>query len=261
VPDPDNDGDGVVDGEDHCPLVAGPVAFAGCPDGDGDGVADDVDRCPAEPEDVDQFEDTDGCVDPDNDGDGVLDGGDRCPLEVGVAANEGCPDPDGDGDGIVDRLDNCPTEAGKAKFQGCKDKQLVNIVDGALVIIESVYFKLNKAIIEKRSYKLLDNVAAVITSHPGLRIQVEGHTDNQGDDAYNKDLSQRRAQAVVDYLGRKGVEVARLVAAGFGEERPLADNGTKAGRAQNRRVVFTILKGGDGVTSTQQGAGDDTLER
>jgi outer membrane protein OmpA-like peptidoglycan-associated protein len=105
---------------------------------------------------------------------------------------------------------------------------------------------------------LLDNVAAVLTSHSQLKIQVEGHTDNQGDDRYNKKLSQRRAEAVVAYLGKKGIAGARLVAKGFGEDKPIADNNTEEGRAQNRRVVFTILSGGDNVKTRVQGAGDDT---
>lgn len=262
VPDPDNDADGVLDGEDNCPLQAGAVANLGCPsvDTDGDGIMDNVDQCPDAAEDLDGFGDADGCPDPDNDSDGVFDGADRCPLEAGPAENAGCPDPDTDGDGVVDRMDNCPAEPGEAKYNGCKSKQLVSITDGSLVIIESVYFKTNKAVIEKSSFKLLDNVAAVIVSHSGMRVQVEGHTDSQGNDASNKDLSQRRAEAVVTYLAKKGVEASRLVAKGFGEESPIASNDTKAGRQQNRRVVFTILKGGEGVSTTVQGADGSTIE-
>ena len=81
----------------------------------------------------------------------------------------------------------------------------------------------------------------MLAAHGALVIRVEGHTDSQGDDAYNLELSQRRAQAVVDYLVGKGVDRARLQAKGFGEARPLADNRTRDGRAENRRVVFTII--------------------
>ncbi|MEZ4365779.1 MAG: Ig-like domain-containing protein [Kofleriaceae bacterium] len=263
VPDPDNDGDGIVDGEDRCPNEAGIVETSGCApvDSDGDGLYDHVDACPQEPEDADGFKDDDGCLDDDNDNDGVLDTVDRCPMESGPAANGGCPDTDRDGDGVVDRLDNCPDEKGTAARQGCAKKQLVTITDGRLDILESVYFKTNKAVIEKRSYKLLDNVADVLTAQGHLRVRVEGHTDSQGNDEFNKDLSQRRADAVVAYLVGKGIDAGRLEPVGYGEEQPVADNATKAGRASNRRVVFTIL-GGDGtVKTTEQGAGTDTLER
>ncbi|HEX2626944.1 MAG TPA: OmpA family protein, partial [Candidatus Limnocylindrales bacterium] len=224
-------------------------------DRDGDGILDVADKCPDQAEDKDGFEDADGCPDPDNDKDGTPDVADACPMDAGPAENKGCPDTDKDGDGIVDRLDKCPTEQGLAKNAGCPD---VSIGDGRLDIIESVYFKTDRAEIEPRSFDLLDKVAAVLASHAKLTIQVEGHTDSQGDDAYNKKLSQRRTEAVVAYLVKKGIAKSRLVAKGFGEEKPIADNHTAEGRAQNRRVVFTILGGGDDVKTRVQGAGDDT---
>jgi outer membrane protein OmpA-like peptidoglycan-associated protein len=87
----------------------------------------------------------------------------------------------------------------------------------------------------------LRNVAAVIKNHPEVTaVVVEGHTDNQGSAAHNKDLSQRRAEAVMLFLTQNGVDRARLRAAGFGPDRPIMDNRTKAGRAANRRVEFRI---------------------
>jgi large repetitive protein len=249
-PDPDNDKDGVLDHDDRCMNVPGLAALQGCPDRDGDGIADDLDKCPDQPEDVDGFQDNDGCPDLDNDEDGVPDAADRCPLEAGPAANQGCPDTDRDGDTVVDRLDNCPDEKGLPENAGCPKKQLVKITDDKLEIIESVYFKTDRAVIEPRSFALLDNVAAVLKTHDTLHIQVEGHTDSQGDDAYNKGLSQRRAEAVVAYLTKKGIAADRLIAMGFGEEQPIADNRTAQGRAQNRRVVFTVL-GSDGKVQTR----------
>ena len=232
------------------------------PDSDGDGLKDSVDKCPNEPEDKDGFQDEDGCPDPDNDADGTPDVTDKCPLVPGPVDNAGCPDPDRDGDGVVDRLDNCPDEKGTPENAGCPTKQLVKITDTKLEILESVYFKLDKAVIEPRSFALLDNVAQVLGSHEKLVIQVEGHTDSQGKPAYNKDLSQRRAQAVVDYLAKKGVDKARLKPVGYGQDNPVADNKTAAGRAQNRRVVFLIVTGTEGanIENHQQGAGDDTKE-
>ena len=257
-PDPDNDKDGVLDADDRCINDPGPAALAGCPDRDGDGIADIDDKCPTLPEDRDGFEDADGCPDPDNDKDGIVDAADACPLVPGPVENHGCPDTDRDGDGVIDRLDNCPDEKGPPENQGCPRKQLVKITDDKLEILESVYFKTDRAEIEPRSFALLDNVAAVIKTHEQLRIQVEGHTDSQGEDAYNLKLSQRRAESVTTYLVNKGVEPSRLTPIGFGEERPIADNNTKEGRAQNRRVVFTILGGGANVKTRLQGASDDT---
>ena len=260
--DPDRDDDGIYDVSDSCIDVPGIAELKGCPpiDTDGDTLMDHKDQCPEVAEDVDAFQDEDGCLDPDNDGDTVLDVADRCVNEPGIPQNDGCPDTDKDEDTVVDRLDNCPDEKGLPKFQGCPKKQLVTITEDRLEILESVYFKVNKAIILKKSYKLLDNVASVLSSHPNLVVEVQGHTDSQGNDAYNKDLSQRRADAVRAYLINQGIDGSRLTAMGYGEDQPVASNDNKQGRAQNRRVVFKLI-GGDGkVKTTEQGAGDDTIE-
>jgi VCBS repeat-containing protein len=234
-PDPDNDGDGVPDTADACPLDPGIAVLDGCPtkDTDGDGIADHLDRCPVEPEDLDGFEDADGCPDPDDDGDGVPDAADACPKQPGPATNQGCPE----------RLDRCTGAPGAAGSADCPSPERVASVGVQSQLIENVQFALDKAIIERRSYPLLDNVAAVIASRPTLQIRVEGHTDSDGDPAYNLDLSQRRAQAVVDYLVHRGVERAQLEPRGFGDTRPVADNATVPGRARNRRVMFIILGG------------------
>ncbi len=122
-PDNDNDEDGLIDGADRCPDVAGPIQNNGCPDGDkdGDGIQDSKDRCPDEPEDKDGFQDEDGCPDLDNDADGIPDTIDRCPMTAGPLENGGCPDGDKDGDGLVDRLDLCPDQPGPHEMRGCPD--------------------------------------------------------------------------------------------------------------------------------------------
>ena len=134
------------------------------------------------------------------------------------------------------------------KNHGCKDKQLVVFTGGTIDLLDVVYFKTNKAEIQKRSFKLLKNVAAVVRAHNEIKkITVEGHTDDQGDDDYNKDLSQRRAQSVVDFLIANGVDSSLLVPIGYGEERPIEENTTRKGRAKNRRVEFHVDNGGPDV--------------
>jgi OmpA-OmpF porin, OOP family len=110
-------------------------------------------------------------------------------------------------------------------------------------ITEKVQFEVNKAILLDESKGLLDEVARVMNEHPEIQvIQVEGHTDSTGGTRHNRKLSDKRAKAVRDYLVSRGVERARLVPKGFGEDVPMADNDTEEGRYQNRRVEFKILK-------------------
>jgi large repetitive protein len=255
-PEIDNDNDGIADAADKCPSQAETVnGFNdqdGCPDSgdsDGDGIADDKDTCPTQTEDLDGFEDLDGCID-DNDHDGVADTADRCAWEAGVAANGGCPDHDRDGDTIVDRLDTCPDQTGVAVFSGCATKQSTTITSSGIDIVDVVYFKTDRDVILPRSFKLLDNVAAVIKSHTDLpAIVIEGHTDDRGGEAHNMDLSQRRAASVKIYLISKGVDASRLEAKGFGPTKPIASNATNSGRSANRRVEFKIA----GVESLRTG--------
>ena len=247
---PDADGDGIPDELDKCPTEAEDFDDFqdedGCPDldNDGDGILDADDKCPNDPEDMDGFEDEDGCPDPDNDGDGILDVDDQCPNDAGSPENNGCPDPDRDGDGVPDRIDNCPDEPGTVENQGCQDKQLVVIGDGQLEILEKVYFKTGSAKLQKRSWALLDNVAAVLNAHPEIKkIRVEGHSDKTGSLKFNMVLSKKRANTVVRYLvGRGHVSKSRLVAKGFGPKKPLVpDAKTKEEQAMNRRVEFHIV--------------------
>ena len=261
-PDADNDSDGVLDVDDRCPLEPGIADNDGCPDPDtdGDGILDSVDQCDDQAEDVDEFEDEDGCPDPDNDDDGVLDTADGCPMEAGPVANNGCPDADRDGDGIVDRLDNCPDEAGTESNHGCRERQQVIIREDRLEILDKVFFATNRARIRSKSHRLLRNVAAVLNNHPEITlVRIEGHTDSQGADDYNMELSQKRAEAVRDFLVEEGVTTGRLVARGFGETRPIEDNGSRDGRAANRRVEFNLGEENPNATVPvgAQGASDD----
>lgn len=112
-----------------------------------------------------------------------------------------------------------------------------------IVITKKIHFEFDKAVIRPISFRILDAVVDIMKQNPDIRkVRVEGHTDSKGSDAYNIKLSQRRSNAVRDYLIAHGVEADRLVAVGYGETRPVADNGTAEGRARNRRVEFTILE-------------------
>jgi outer membrane protein OmpA-like peptidoglycan-associated protein len=259
-PEPDNDRDGILDEDDKCPLIPedkdGFQDEDGCPEGDkndrdGDGILDNVDKCPDDPEDFDQFQDEDGCPDPDNDQDGILDVDDLCPNDPedkdGFEDEDGCPDLDNDKDRILDKDDKCPNEPetynGLDDEDGCPDRGRVVVTDTAIEILDMVYFEYNKAIIKPVSYPILDAVAATLQGNPSIQlIEVQGHTDERGDDAYNLDLSDRRAHAVEKYLADKGVDAKRLSAQGYGETQPVDRAHNEAAWAKNRRVAFLILK-------------------
>lgn len=228
---PDTDKDGIQDSEDDCPEIAGKIELQGCPDTDGDGIADKDDKCPNQ-KGLAQFE---GC--PDTDKDGIIDSEDDCPDLAGSVANKGCPDTDGDG--IIDEKDHCPETPGVAENSGCPkvEDKVKEVFDEAL---KGIQFNTNLTSIKKESFVILDKVAAVMTKYKDAKLTIEGHTDNQGADASNKTLSQGRAQEVLNYLVKKGISIDRMTAKGYGEEKPLADNATATGRAQNRRVEFIL---------------------
>ncbi len=255
---PDRDGDGVPDTEDACPDVPG-VKTAdpktnGCPpDRDGDGVPDTEDACPDVPGPRNADPKKNGCP-ADRDGDGVPDTEDACPDVPGVKTADpktnGCP-PDRDGDGVPDTEDACPDVPGPRnadpKKNGCP---LVRIESGQVKILEQIKFKFNSAEILD-SQPLLDAVAKTLAEHPEIKhLRVEGHTDNVGSAAYNKDLSRRRAASVERALVASGVDKKRLSSSGFGLERPTEDNATDEGRAANRRVEFHIETSANGPAPT-----------
>jgi len=282
-PDPDNDQDGILDGDDSCPNKPEDIdEFEdkdGCPDldNDQDGILDTDDSCPNEPEDKDDFEDENGCPDPDNDQDGVLDADDKCPLvpedKDDFEDLDGCPDPDNDQDGILDIKDQCPNKPenynGNKDKDGCPDKGKalvqVDIKTNKIRIMKKVYFRTASHKIMKKSYKLLNIVANTLKAYPGIKkVRVEGHTDDRGRDSYNKALSDRRAKSVMKYLIKKGIDPARLIYKGYGEESPRIEvkhlirkvksrkfsrrdrrafkSELKKARSSNRRVEFTIIE-------------------
>jgi OOP family OmpA-OmpF porin len=105
-----------------------------------------------------------------------------------------------------------------------------------------VTFETGRSVIRPESYAVLDQVAASLVANPDIRIEIAGHTDNVGADAANRRLSQTRADAVRAYLAQRGVAIERMVARGYGESLPVADNATPEGRAMNRRVELRPLQ-------------------
>jgi OOP family OmpA-OmpF porin len=227
-------------------------------DTDGDGIPDKLDQCVLEPEDKDGYLDEDGCPDIDNDGDGIPDAKDQCPNEPedfdGFKDDDGCPDPDNDGDGIPDVDDYCPNTPGIAggDHPGCPRKNtLIVVTDKEIRITQQIQFEYNRAVIKPGiSYKILDEVVGVLNDNPKIALEVQGHTDNVGPDAYNMHLSQSRADAVRAYLVSHGVAPDRLVSKGYGFHQPLVPNNTDANRALNRRVQFIRTESGPAQSPT-----------
>ena len=306
-------------------------------DRDGDGIFDDVDACPDAPEDVDNFEDSDGCPEGtpvtvkvvDSKGIEVLGGtwtqggasgasGESLELEEGKysfsASAKGFGEstieksiPGGAGVEVRVQLGALPgtlmvtavDEEGNlipdaiwtskklspggektgAAFSAAPGNYAITVSapgfrqkDGKAVVVseeqaevqvvlvpakveisaeridikDSVFFEVNKAIIKSESFELLDEVAETLIAHPELTlIRIEGHTDARGSAEANKDLSQRRAEAVRTYLVSKGVETGRLEAVGYGEEKPLKAGNSQAAYAENRRVDFFVAERSD----------------
>ncbi|XSE97745.1 OmpA family protein [Pseudomyxococcus flavus] len=247
-PDSDSDGDGVVDREDACPNEAGTAENKGCPDtdSDGDGVVDREDACPNEAGTAENK----GCPDTDSDGDGVVDREDACPNEAGTAENKGCPDTDSDGDGVVDREDACPNEAGVAAHRGCPEpapapQAPTTEAPTRLPTEHHVQFPVGQSTLSDSERRSLDAIADYLKARPGVSLRIEGHTDNTGPEQLNRTLSQERADAVRQYLIQQGIESSRLVAKGYGPDRPIASNDTLEGRSANRRVEFITSTTGE----------------
>ncbi len=235
----DSDGDGVADGMDRCPNTpAGArVDGSGCEtDSDGDGVKDSKDKCPNTPRGV--AVDADGCpMDSDGDGDGVADGMDKCPNTPAGAkvGQDGC-ELDGDKDGVVDRLDECPDSAPgvQVDIKGCEIKGKIRL--------PGVNFESNSDRLLPSASGVLNDAAATLKKNPTITVEVAGHTDSDGAADYNESLSARRATTVRDYLAANGVAMDRMTTRGYGETQPIADNGTREGKAQNRRVVLVVTE-------------------
>lgn len=217
-------------------------------DTDGDGVPDLLDQCPNTPKGTPV--DETGCP-LDSDGDGVPDHLDQCPdTKQGVEVNaKGCPI-DSDGDGIPDEIDECPDSPAGAKvmadgcalFGDCRKPRPGEAVDenGCSLdrgfLLKGVKFEFDSEQLTAEAKRILNDVAEVLAAYPDVDVDVEGHTDQVGGDAYNLGLSERRANTVKRYLIGKDIEAARMTPVGYGRSQPIADNSTEEGREENRRV-------------------------
>jgi len=118
--------------------------------------------------------------------------------------------------------------------------------DGCVIpqnfVLKGVFFEFDSAKLTPNSQSILDDVSKALAGQPTIRAEVAGHTDWKGPSDYNVDLSQRRADSVKRFLVDKGTAADRLETQGYGESKPIADNTTAEGRAQNRRVELNVLK-------------------
>jgi len=169
------------------------------------------------------------------DKDGVTDNIDKCPgTPAGTPVDSvGCV-LDGDKDGVTDNLDQCPnTLQGIAvDTKGCPVNKKENLDE----LKKGIQFQTGSTKFTKKSYTTLNDIAKLMRKVKSANLEVQGHTDNTGSEATNQRLSQKRAQAVVDFLIKKGIDEDRLRAIGYGSEMSIADNTTKEGREANRRV-------------------------
>ncbi|MCA1932294.1 MAG: OmpA family protein [Calditerrivibrio sp.] len=261
----DSDGDGVNDNLDKCPNTPKGVKVdsEGCPlDSDKDGVYDYLDKCPGTPNGVKV--DKDGCP-LDSDKDGVYDYLDKCPgTPEGVKVDkDGCP-LDSDKDGVYDYLDKCPGTPNGVKVDkdGCPlDSDKDGVFDGLdkcpgtpkgsivdkdgceLSISLLIHFDTNKAVVKEEYYDEIEKVANFMKNHPDIKIEIAGHTDSRGDRNKNIELSQSRAEAVMEVLITKfGIEKSKISAKGYGPDKPVDTNETEEGRSKNRRVEAVIIK-------------------
>jgi len=229
----DQDDDGVSNELDECPERSGLLKYKGCPvpDEDGDGINDENDQCPNAEGNIKYR----GCPVPDSDKDGIPDDQDKCPTLAGLIRYNGCSIPDTDQDGVNDEADQCPTIPGIADNHGCEDLQpKISSIAAALK------FDIGQANIATKSLQGLDSLIQIMSQYPQTSLLITGHTDNTGSRKINNRLSLLRAKKVQTYLVKKGLMMNRISLLGLAEKQPLADNTTKMGRTQNRRVDLTI---------------------
>jgi OOP family OmpA-OmpF porin len=146
--------------------------------------------------------------------------------------------PDKDMDGVADPLDKCPELAGSAVNGGCPETAVLRSIFNWAA--QNIFFENDSHRLLPRSFPALDSIARILKKYAIVQLTIEGHTDNVGGIQYNQSLSEKRAEAVLQYLLKAGIDINRLKAVGYGQLQPVADNNTAEGRAVNRRVVLVI---------------------
>ncbi|QDE92786.1 cell envelope biogenesis protein OmpA [Myxococcus xanthus] len=204
----DDDGDTVPNGQDRCPLEAGPPENDGCPDTDADG-------------------------------DGVVDREDACPNEAGVAAHRGCPEPK------QEPTPPPPAPEPAPQAPAPEPQAPTTEAPARLPTEHHVQFPVGQSTLSDSERRNLDAIADYLKANPGVSLRIEGHTDNTGPEELNRTLSQERADAVRQYLIQQGIESSRLTAKGYGPTQPIASNDTPEGRSANRRVEFVTSTTGE----------------
>lgn len=230
---PDRDNDCIPDAEDKCPDIEGLAIYEGCIDSDQDSISDILDRCPNEA----GLAENNGCPFLDTDCDGVLDKDDECPEIEGNFGFSGCPDEDEDG--LPDKDDNCPAEAGTLENQGCpelSEEAVATLTEAS----KKVKFRSGRSSLLTASKETLDEVVELMKNYPNYELTISGYTDDRGRASSNLKLSESRAKACFEYIVEKGIDPDRMTSAGFGEDNPIGNNKTAAGRERNRRVEFEM---------------------
>jgi outer membrane protein OmpA-like peptidoglycan-associated protein len=256
----DADGDGVPDSADACVNEAedrdGYQDEDGCPDNDNDadGIEDSKDKCAEEPEDRDGYQDDDGCPEPDNDGDGIADTSDRCPDQKedvdGFDDADGCPDDDNDLDGFADAADKCPNDPetvnGIDDEDGCPDSRgtgpedrgdRLDLKGGQVTFRGSNVTPLGKQVLRSVAQLMRDrNLVVRVEVHVPLGTRSKRPRDIVRQKLADKQLTIKRATAVLEYLASQGVPLSQIQAAGLGSDRPVGTNAPTD--PANERVDF-----------------------
>jgi OmpA family len=256
----DRDGDGVPDGSDACASEAedrdGFQDEDGCPDADNDndGILDGKDKCTDEPEDRDGYLDEDGCPEPDNDSDGIPDVSDRCPDQKedvdGFDDNDGCPDDDNDLDGFADAVDKCPNDPetvnGIDDEDGCADSRgsgpedrgdRLDLKGGQVTFRGSTVTPIGKQVLRSVASLMRDRSLVVrVEVHVPLGTRSKRPRDIVRQKQQDRQLTIKRATAVLEFLASQGVPLAQIQAAGLGSDRPLGNNAPTD--PANERVDF-----------------------
>jgi outer membrane protein OmpA-like peptidoglycan-associated protein len=228
---PDTDGDGLTDGYEVLTYNTNPLSA----DTDGDGIPDDKDECPNLPEDIDGFEDEDGCPDVDNDGDGILDVDDKCPDEPetfnGYQDDDGCPD----------EVPEIIIERPKVEVPTPQPRRTVSSAPSELTILSETTFASNSSQIKSSAYGELNKIVEELKKYPNTNWRIEGHIDKQSSRNEATRITKSQADAILSYFISQGLSASNFQAVGFGDANPVASNASVYGKMKNRRIIIRKL--------------------